>query len=128
MIAIVMFGPERIPDMARKGARVIHFLRNIANQATSQLKEELGPEYAHLTAADLNPKTFIQKHLLDDLQDDIKEIQQDLAEIKGDLETESAELKTFQKDVDDAMRDDEPALAAVAAAPVRKVAFDDEAT
>ena len=45
ILGVVMFGPERIPPMARKAAKIIHFLRNIANDATSQLRNELGPEY-----------------------------------------------------------------------------------
>ena len=85
ILAVVMFGPERIPEFSRKAARVIWYLRNIANTATTQLKEELGPEYKDLTLDDLNPKTFIQKHLLDDLQADLDSIKEDLADVKKEL-------------------------------------------
>ncbi|WP_203568312.1 sec-independent translocase [Aestuariimicrobium ganziense] len=129
VLAIIFFGPEKIPEMARKGAKIVHFLRGVANQATSQLKDELGPEYAHLTAADLNPKTFIQKHLFDDLQEELKEIKDDLAEIKGDLEADAADLKSIGSEIDaDLAADGATATVAAAATPTRKVPFDDEAT
>lgn len=106
ILGVVMFGPERIPPLARKAAKVIHFLRNIANDATSQLRNELGPEYKDLSIADLNPKTFIAKHLLGDLQDDLNEIKEDLGSIKKDFEAEGKDLTDIEKAIkntDDAM-------------------------
>ncbi|GAA3617032.1 sec-independent translocase [Microlunatus ginsengisoli] len=75
VIAIVLFGPEKLPEFARKAARVLRYLRNIASNAQDQLSQELGPEFSDLDIRDLNPKTFVQKHLLDDIQpvvDDVK--------------------------------------------------------
>ena len=65
LLAVLMFGPERIPPFARKAARVYKYLMNIATGAKDQLAGELGPEFKDLSLADLNPKTFISKHLLD---------------------------------------------------------------
>lgn len=80
-LAVVMFGPERIPEYSRKVARVIYYLRNIANSATHQLKQELGPEYQDLTLQDLNPKTFLKKQLdvdLDDIQHELNNASQEI--------------------------------------------------
>lgn len=85
VLAVVFFGPERIPEVSRKAARIVHYLRNIANDATSQLKQELGPEYSDLTVADLNPKTFVKKHLLDDIQDELSGVKSDLDDVKSEL-------------------------------------------
>lgn len=132
VLAIVMFGPERIPDLAKKAAKVVYFLRNIANGATNQLKAELGPEYADLTVADLNPKTFIQKHLLDQIQDEVDGIKKDVEGIKDDLKEDAAELTAITGEVEAAMKSDgssssqtspEPELVSVSVAP-----FDTEAT
>ncbi|MGA4670461.1 sec-independent translocase [Propionibacteriaceae bacterium Y1923] len=106
ILAVLMFGPEKIPPLARKAAKVIHFLRGIANDATSQLRSELGPEYANLSITDLNPKTFIAKHLLGDLQEDLNEIKEDLGSIKKDFEAEGKDLTEIEKAIkntDDAM-------------------------
>jgi sec-independent protein translocase protein TatB len=82
VIAIVLFGPEKLPDFARKAARVLRYLRNIAGNAQDQLSQELGPEFKDLDIRDLNPKTFVQKHLLDDIDplvDDVKKEFTDVA-------------------------------------------------
>ncbi|MFT8395060.1 sec-independent translocase [Propionibacterium sp.] len=92
VIAVIMFGPERIPEFSRKAARVVFAVRKIANNATSQLKDELGPEYQDLTLQDLNPKTFVQKHVLDGFQEDIKDIERDLHDVKADVNAATHEL------------------------------------
>ena len=38
--------------------------------ARRDLAEGLGPEFADFDIADLNPRTFVRKHLLDDLEAD----------------------------------------------------------
>lgn len=65
VLAVILFGPERLPDLARKAARLINFLRNTANNAQEQLTRELGPGFENLDFRDLNPRSFIQKNLLD---------------------------------------------------------------
>ena len=68
VIAIVLFGPEKLPEFARKAARVLRYVRDIAGNAQEQLSQELGPEFKDLDIRDLNPKTFVQKHLMDDIE------------------------------------------------------------
>ena len=82
VLAVILFGPERLPDLARKAARLVSFLRATANNAQQQLTRELGPEFQNLDFRDLNPRSFIQKNLLDNsLVADVK------AEISGVGET-----------------------------------------
>lgn len=64
ILAVVMFGPEKLPGIARKAGRIVRYLSGIANDARGQLRQELGPEWGDLTLADLNPRTFIAKNLL----------------------------------------------------------------
>jgi sec-independent protein translocase protein TatB len=45
-------------------------LRKMAEGAKSELQENLGPEFSQLDLTDLNPKTFVRKHLLDELTGD----------------------------------------------------------
>jgi sec-independent protein translocase protein TatB len=65
VLAVILFGPERLPDLARKAARLVSFLRTTANNAQQQLTSQLGPEFENLDFRDLNPRSFIQKNLLD---------------------------------------------------------------
>ncbi len=89
VLAIMLTPPEKIPELSRKAARLLFFLRNIANDATSQLRNELGPEYADLELSDLHPKTFVQKHLLNDIQDELDSMRSDIADIRDDLTIEA---------------------------------------
>ena len=45
VLAVILFGPEKLPEFARKAARVINYVRNVAGNAQQQLKDELGPEF-----------------------------------------------------------------------------------
>lgn len=64
ILAIIVFGPEKLPELARKTARVLAYLRRVGNDARGQLRAELGDEYADIHLSDLNPRTLVAKHLL----------------------------------------------------------------
>lgn len=85
VLGVIMFGPEKLPQLSRKAARVVHFVRVFANQAMGSLRDELGPEYKDLQLSDLNPKTLVRKTLLADIEDDIVEIKRDLDGVRNDL-------------------------------------------
>jgi sec-independent protein translocase protein TatB len=67
VIALVVFGPKELPKMAAKAGKALRELRNIAEGAKNDLREGLGPEFADFEIEDLNPRHFVQKHLLSDL-------------------------------------------------------------
>jgi sec-independent protein translocase protein TatB len=66
VLALFVFGPERLPGMAADAGRALRRLRGYAKGLTDDLKAELGPEVGDLDLASLNPKTFVRKHLLED--------------------------------------------------------------
>lgn len=66
VIALFVFGPERLPKMAAEAGRMLRTLRRLANDARDELQADLGPELGDLDLASLNPKTFVRKHLLED--------------------------------------------------------------
>jgi len=70
VIAVIVFGPDRLPEFARQAGRFVRQMRNLAQSAQSQLREELGPEYADLKLADLDPRQAIRKHILEAMDDD----------------------------------------------------------
>jgi sec-independent protein translocase protein TatB len=65
VVAVVVFGPDRLPDMARQAARMLHTLRGFARNAQNELRDELGPEYADLQLRDLDPRTIVKKHIME---------------------------------------------------------------
>lgn len=84
VFAVIIFGPEKLPELARKTARVLNYLRNIANDAQGRLREELGPEFADLELT--NPRAMVTKHLLDPVQTELAPIKSELEPLKSELE------------------------------------------
>jgi sec-independent protein translocase protein TatB len=69
VIALVVFGPHELPKIAAQAGRALRDLRRIAEGAKADLREGLGPEFQDFDFEDLNPRRFVQKHLLDDMAD-----------------------------------------------------------
>jgi sec-independent protein translocase protein TatB len=66
VIALVIFGPKELPQIAAQAGRALRDLRKIAEDAKNDLREGLGPEFAGFEIEDLNPKRFVHKHLSGD--------------------------------------------------------------
>ena len=81
VLAVILFGPERLPDLARKAARVVRYVRTMAGSAQEQLSKELGPGFEDLDFRDLNPKAFVQKHLLSDVEPIIADVKSEIADV-----------------------------------------------
>ena len=69
IVALLVFGPDKLPSVARDAARTLRELRKMAQGARTQLKSELGPEFADFDFDSLNPRAFVRKHLLEDIDD-----------------------------------------------------------
>jgi sec-independent protein translocase protein TatB len=66
VLALIMFGPDRLPKMASQAGRALRDLRRIAESAKADLQEGLGPEFSDFDITDLDPKNFVRKHLWDE--------------------------------------------------------------
>jgi sec-independent protein translocase protein TatB len=66
VIAIVIFGPDQLPKVAAQAGRALREVRRLAEGAKNDLREGLGPEFSEFDFADLDPRQFVRKHLLDD--------------------------------------------------------------
>jgi len=63
LVAVVLVGPDKLPQFSVDSAKFIRKMRDLAQGATRDLRENLGPGYEDLKVADLNPKAFISKHI-----------------------------------------------------------------
>lgn len=72
VLALILVGPERMPRVAGDLARMIRKIRAMTNTATAEIRENLGPGFEDLTPSDLNPKTFIKRHVASVLEEDEK--------------------------------------------------------
>ncbi len=70
VIALVVFGPERLPGLAAQAGRMLRELRTMAEGAKSDLQDSLGTDFSDFDIADLNPKHFVRKHLMEELTGD----------------------------------------------------------
>lgn len=66
VIALIVFGPDKLPQAARDAGRMLRQLRSFAQQARADLKSELGDTIGDFDVTDLNPRTFVRKHLFED--------------------------------------------------------------
>jgi sec-independent protein translocase protein TatB len=72
-IGLIVVGPERLPKYAEDAGRLLRQLRHMAQDASVDLRAELGPEMADLNLSDLrdlHPKRMMQKYLFEDDPDD----------------------------------------------------------
>lgn len=65
VVAVVVFGPDRLPEFARQAGQLVRRLRVLARSAQEDLRKELGPEYADFRLTDLDPRVALRKHILD---------------------------------------------------------------
>ena len=63
LVAVVVLGPDKLPDLARQAAQLLHRARGLANNARDELRNELGPDYADLQLRDLDPRSIVRKHI-----------------------------------------------------------------
>ncbi|NUQ89067.1 MAG: hypothetical protein HOQ43_11465 [Glycomyces artemisiae] len=100
LIAIFLWGPDKLPKALANLRRFISKARNMASNAAADLSREIGTD---IKPEDLNPKTFVRKHILTeedqemltnplkstmrDLQDGTKPLQEGLTDATRDIET-----------------------------------------
>ena len=70
LLALFIFGPDRLPEVARQAGRLVRQGRELANNARSQVAKDF-PELANIDLKDLNARSLIQKHILDDVDEDV---------------------------------------------------------
>lgn len=79
IIATLVFGPDKLPEMILQVRDFIRKVRAFADSAEQKVREELGPEFKDFEFEDLNPRTFVTKHLLADDTLGLREIRNGLS-------------------------------------------------
>lgn len=64
IMAIVIFGPDKLPKLIQDATGFIRKVRTFADNAKEDIRNELGPEFKDFEFEDLNPKTFVRKTLV----------------------------------------------------------------
>ncbi|GAA2924631.1 sec-independent translocase [Streptomyces thioluteus] len=99
VLALLIFGPDKLPKMIQDVSRTLRKIRQFSESAKEDIRSELGPEFKDFEFEDLNPKTFVRKHVLDKDELGLKEIRNGF------------DLRSEMSEVTDAVngRDPEPA-------------------
>lgn len=114
LIAIFLWGPDKLPKALANLRQFISKARNMASNAASDLSREIGTE---IRPEDLNPKTFVRKHILSD--EDQEMLTNPLKSTMKDLEEGT---KPIKEDLDDATRGVDEARRNVNGKPARRSA------
>ena len=71
VVGILVLGPERLPEYAGKLANMVRQVRNLATNARSQLKDQMGPEFEDVDWRQFDPRQYdprriVREALMDD--------------------------------------------------------------
>ena len=116
LLALFIFGPERLPKVISDGVRMLRNVRNMARNATNDLSRELGTD---VSLEDLHPKTFIRKHLLSD---------EEQAELRRPFDDLSRDMRQITSDVNDVGHTPPPPRSSSDAPRPRRDDYDADAT
>jgi len=66
VVALVIFGPEKLPEIASQIGRTLRKFRGTLNSMSSELRATVGPEMADLDLKSLHPKNFMADLMADE--------------------------------------------------------------
>ncbi|MDF2093409.1 twin-arginine translocase TatA/TatE family subunit [Knoellia sp. 3-2P3] len=77
VLAVLILGPERLPEYAAKLGRLVRQAKSMAESAKGQLREQMGPEFDDIDWRQYDPRQYdprriVREALLDDTPFDAK--------------------------------------------------------
>lgn len=85
LLAMVLLGPDKLPQFSVDAAKFVKKMRAFATNATNELKDNLGPGFEDLQPSDLRPKTFFKNQISNVLDQEDEETNKAVAKIDPDL-------------------------------------------
>ena len=64
VIAVVVLGPERLPEYAAKLGRLVRQVRAMAEGARGQLREQMGPEFDDINWRQYDPRQYDPRRIV----------------------------------------------------------------
>ncbi|MEA5154776.1 Sec-independent protein translocase subunit TatB [Raineyella sp.] len=125
VLAVILWGPDKLPELARKTARLVRFFRQVANDAQVTVRNELGPGFEDFDITD--PKGSVRRYVMkqggldgvDDLVKTLRDASAELDEAASDLR------RSIDTDGDGVISPEEASAAGI---PIPAAPFDAEAT
>ena len=66
IVAMLVFGPDKLPDIARQAGRFVRTVKQMADNAKDDLGRELGRDFSNFELSDLDPREVVRRSFLDD--------------------------------------------------------------
>ncbi|WP_235503353.1 sec-independent translocase [Aeromicrobium sp. Root495] len=66
VVGLMVFGPDRLPDMARQAGKFIRTVRQMADNAKNDLGREIGHDLSGMELRDLDPREVVRRSFLDE--------------------------------------------------------------
>ena len=64
VLAVVILGPERLPEYAAKLGRLVRQARSMAEGAKGQLREQMGPEFDDINWRQYDPRQYDPRRIV----------------------------------------------------------------
>lgn len=65
VVGVIVFGPDKLPDIAKQAGRFIRTVRRMAENAKNDLGREIGEDFSGLQLRDLDPRELVRRNILD---------------------------------------------------------------
>lgn len=126
VLAVVILGPDRLPEYAQKLARFVVGVRRMANDARGQLQDQLGPEYEDIDWRQYDPRQYdprriVREALLEPIEDSVRDVREIGRTTRSDIDGLSRS-RADRTERDDVRHDD------AAPEPAEGTPYDLEAT
>lgn len=66
MVAMLVFGPDKLPELARQFGGFVRTVRQMADNAKNDLGREMGEDFSGLSLRDLDPREVVRRNFLED--------------------------------------------------------------
>jgi len=74
IVAVFVFGPDRLPDLARQAGSFLRTVRQMVNNAKDDLGAELGSDFKDLSLRDLDPRELVRRNVIEAMEADEPEV------------------------------------------------------
>jgi sec-independent protein translocase protein TatB len=64
LLAVVILGPDRLPQAAAALARFVRWLRDFADGAKTRVRDEMGPEFDEVDWKKLDPRQYDPRRII----------------------------------------------------------------
>lgn len=65
VVALLVFGPEKLPELARQAGGFVRTVRQMADNAKNDIGREMGSDFKDLNLRDLDPREVVRRSIMD---------------------------------------------------------------